>query len=538
MTTTANAQQIPIRLVGSSVFGRYPTISSERTYNMFISSSGDGGEEWLVNFPGYAARNTLVTGATVGRGLFHSVRGDFLLAVVGSAVIRINTVSSAAITVGSISTSEGEVSIDENLNSQICIVDGLHAYIYNYATGNVAQVTFTGNPSGVVLNMPNYVTFQNTYFIFGNGEQVPSGSTWFIYNSGYDPNDGSTAQTLSYVQSLALQTKPDYAIAALRVPSSANTLILFGTTVAEIWSQVPTTAVYQRNQSVNIDYGCVSVSTIASSDNVVAWLAINEKSSPSIMVMSGGQAQRISSDGIDFLMDEINHPEQSTGMFFRQDGHLFYQLTFFNAADNLTIIYDFTTQKFFDLTDWNNSYHPARQVAYYNGQMYFVSLKDANLYEFGSDLTTYNIIDGLADYDIPRVRISDTFRLPTPDKFRVNLFTFVVESGTTTGVSDRTQCEGYVLNEDGRIIYTEDDLPILTEQGSCQVFKPRIDLTISKNGGITWSNTVPYTMHNTANYRAQPRFDRLGFCNQITFQMRIWNWGRSVIKNAMIEVGQ
>lgn len=538
MTKTANSQEIPIKLVGSSVFGRYPTISSERTYNMFISSSGDGGEEWLVNFPGYAARNTLVTGATVGRGLFHSVRGDFLLAVVGSAVIRINTVSSAAITVGSISTSEGEVSIDENLNSQICIVDGLHAYIYNYATGNVAQVTFTGNPSGVVLNMPNYVTFQNTYFIFGNGEQVPSGSTWFIYNSGYDPNDGLTAQTLSYVQSLALQTKPDYAIAALRVPSSANTLILFGTTVAEIWSQVPTTAVYQRNQSVNIDYGCVSVSTIASSDNVVAWLAINEKSSPSIMVMSGGQAQRISSDGIDFLMDEINHPEQSTGMFFRQDGHLFYQLTFFNATDNLTIIYDFTTQKFFDLTDWNNSYHPARQVAYYNGQMYFVSLKDANLYEFGSDLTTYNIIDGLVDYDIPRVRISDTFRLPTPDKFRVNLFTFVVESGTTTGVSDRAQCEGYVLNEDGRIIYTEDDLPILTEQGSCQVFKPRIDLTISKNGGITWSNTVPYTMHNTANYRAQPRFDRLGFCNQITFQMRIWNWGRSVIKNAMIEVGQ
>jgi hypothetical protein len=79
------------------------------------------------------------------------------------------------------------------------------------------------------------------------------------------------------------------------------------------------------------------VSTIAASDTFIAWLAINEKSSPSIMVMAGGQAQRISSDGIDNLMDTIQFPEDSTGFFFRQDGHLFYVLTFFNAVDNITL---------------------------------------------------------------------------------------------------------------------------------------------------------------------------------------------------------
>ena len=255
------------------------------------------------------------------------------------------------------------------------------------------------------------------------------------------------------------------------------------------------------------------------------------------MVMAGGQAQRISSDGIDNLMDTIQFPSESTGFFFRQDGHLFYVLTFYNEADNISLVYDFTTEKFFDLTDWDYSYFPARQVAYFNQQLYFVSLKDTKLYDLGTDITQYITFPGLEEYDIPRIRLTDTFRLPTPEKFRINLFTFVIESGTTPGISDIVQCSGYILNEETNgIIYTEDDLPLLIESGYCGVIKPRVDLTISKDGGITWSNTVPYVMHATGKYQSQPRFNRLGTGNNITFQLRFWNQGRVVVKNGAVEV--
>src|SRR5690606_31607021 len=109
--------------------------------------------------------------------------------------------------------------------------------------------------------------------------------------------------------------------------------------------------IYQRNSSINIDYGVASVSTIAANDDMIAWLGVNEKSSPAIMVMTGGRATRISTDGIDYLLSRVQNPDISTGMFYRQDGHVFYILTFYHPDDNFSIMYDFTTEKFFDLTD-------------------------------------------------------------------------------------------------------------------------------------------------------------------------------------------
>ena len=33
---TPNAKEVPVKVVGSSIFGRHPLISEERTWNMFI----------------------------------------------------------------------------------------------------------------------------------------------------------------------------------------------------------------------------------------------------------------------------------------------------------------------------------------------------------------------------------------------------------------------------------------------------------------------------------------------------------------------
>lgn len=529
---TPNAKQVPVKIVGSSVFGRHPIISDERTWNMFIS------DNWLLNFAGYNEAVQMLPLGSEGRGAFHSTRGNFVLVVIAGDIFRIDP-NLGYTFLHSIANTTGEVFMDENLSSQIVIVDGTAtAYIYNYSNGvdSVSTVNF-GLPTQDFI--PNYVTYQNTYFIFGNGKTDHSGSQWFIYKSGYD-NSGTvaTAYDLEFVQVLTLQTKPDFAKAAIRIPSHGNNLLVLGSTVCEIWTNIAGLQIYQRNSSINIDYGVASVSTIAASDDMIAWLGINEKSSPAIMVMTGGKAERLSTDGIDYLLNLVKHPENSTAMFYRQDGHVFYILTFFHELDNFSIMYDFNTQKFFDLTDWDFSYHPARQMVYFNNEVYFVSLKQGSLMRISTDLTSIST-NVENDYEIPRVRKCDTFRLPGSDRFIVNQFGFTIENGVQQGVDLSFECEGYILGEvSNQIMYSEDDEPLLIEGGSCTVYRPRIDITISKNGGQTYSNANIYYMHATGNYKNQPRVNKLGEANQFTIQLRFWGFDAVVISDGILEVYQ
>lgn len=528
---TPNGQQIPVRIVGSSIFGRHPIISDERTWNMFIS------DNWLLNFAGYEQAVEILPVGNEGRGLFHSTRGNFMLTVIASNVYRIDPNLGYRF-LFSLGTDTGEVFMDENLSSQIAIVDGsATAYIYNYTADTIGAIVWDYGTGGTPF-IPNYVTYQNTYFIFGNGAQDTSGSQWFVYKSGFNPTTLADPLKLTWVQTLTLQTKPDFAKAAIRIPSHGNNLLVLGSTVAEIWTNIAGLQIYQRQSSINIDYGVASVSTIAASDDMVAWLGINEKSSPAIMVMMGGRAERLSTDGIDYLLSLVLHPEQSTAMFYRQDGHVFYILTFFHPDDDFSIIYDFTTQKFFDITDWDFTYHPARQMAYFNNTIYFVSLKQGSIMRISSDLTSMST-DIQNNYEIPRIRKCDTFRLPGSERFMVNQFSFTIENGVEQGVDFQFECDGYILGEtSGDIMYSEDDLPLLVEGGSCQIYRPRIDVTISKNGGQTYSNAVPYYMHATGHYKNQPRFNQLGEANQFTVQMRFWGFGAVVAQDGILEVRQ
>jgi len=531
MVMTPGATQIPVRIVGSSIFGRHPIISDERTWNMFIS------DDWLINFAGYKQAVEILGNDVEGRGLYHSTRGNFLLAVLGSNLYRIDANLGFSF-LFSIGTTTGEVFMDENLSSQIAIVDGSNtAYIYNYTTETTGVIDFVYTGGGTVFT-PNYVTYQNTYFIFGNGDNTTSGSQWFVYRSGFNPTTLANPLQLVWVQTLTLQTKPDFAKACIRIPCHGNNLLVLGSTVAEIWTSVAGLQIYQRQSSMNIDYGVASVSTIAASDDMIAWLGINEKSSPAIMVMMGGKAERLSTDGIDFLLSGVQRPDRSTAMFYRQDGHVFYILTFYDQLDNFSIMYDFTTGKFFDITDWDFTYHPARQMAYFNNDIYFVSLKQGSLMRISTNLTSIST-DIQNDYEIPRIRKCDTYRLPGSDRFIVNQFSFTVENGVEQNVDYQYECDGYILGEvSSQIMYSEDDLPLLVEGGSCQIYRPRIDVTCSKNGGETYGNAVPYFMHATGHYKNQPRFNKLGEANQFTIQMRFWGFGAVVIANGMLEVYQ
>lgn len=517
---------VPINIVGSSTFGRYPKISLEKTLNMFIS---DG---WLINYAGFQKISEILASGE-GRGLFHSVRGNFMLAVIDSSLYKIST-NLAPQFIGNIDTSFGEVSIDENLSQQILIVDGQDAWLYNYAVNSLTKQTLThiGN-----LITPGYVCYHNTFFLIASSPISINPQNWYAFERASD-------STLSLNTQFSLQTKPDSAIAVKRLPGRGNNVIVFGSTVAEIWTQVGGAENYRRVQSFNIDNGCVSVSTIAANEEIVCWLAQNENNAPSIMVTNGGESKRISTDGIDYLLQTIQFPSDSTAFFYRQDGHLFYQLTFFNPVDNVSLIHDFNSNQFFHVSDENLNYHPARQVVYYNEQTFFVSLNDASLYEINTEFVTYNynLDSQVLGREIPRIRICKSVRLNDSSRFRVGQFTFWIEQGVNDYYlinPDEVYCQGLLITQEGDdFIVTQEGDQLLAQEGYCLVNadRPCVDMSFSKNGNQSFSNVVRKNLNPSGQYRNQVRFWRMGQANEFTIQLRFWGFQRFVVQDGVLEV--
>ena len=540
MDTNKSNQQLPINVVGSSKFGRYKKISDELTVNMFIS---DG---LLVNFAGYQRVLELLSNGR-GRGAFVSNRGGFMLLVINANVYRISTTLGITL-IGALSTAQGEVSIAENLNNQVCIVDKTAAYIYNHKlpTNLTKCVDHSIGPDPSPIDtgalIPNYVCFHNTYFLFGNGNTTGSGAAWYVYD--YD-----TDTTIRYDSEFSIQTKPDYALAVIRMPGQSNNVLALGKTVSEIHTQVGGKENYRRNSSVNIDYGLINVDTLAASDTHVAWLGINESNAPAIMVFTGQSINRISTDGIDNLLGNLVNPALSTAIFFRQDGHLFYILTFYDERDNLSIMYDFNTEQFFNLTDGNLNYFPARQVVYFNNDSYFVSLNNGSLYKIDSNITTYNenipsatMPDDLdLIEEIQRIRICEPVRMPDSSRFIANTFVFTIEQGYDDFVADF--CEIVMITEDGVRIFTQDNLQVIPEDRDLNGCLPgyvssRVDMAISIDGGHTYSSYVARQLNSLGNRRNILNWQRMGASNDFRIKLRFWGFGRFVAGNGVLTIKQ
>ena len=559
MRVTPGAEQIPIEIVGSSSFGDYPKISLEKTYNMFES---DG---FLVPFPGYHKVVEPLANAREGRGYFRSFRGDFTLAVVDSAVYKID-INLASSLVGFINTSIGEVFMDENLNQQIAIVDGTNLYIYNYALNILT--TQAGGPLGTTL-IPNYVTYHNTFFLIGNANNTGDGARWWAY-------EFATDTTVTPHSDMALQTKPDNALAIVRIPGQAANVLVFGGSVCEVHTQTGGLNAtgqpqdYQRNSSISIDEGCLSVSTIATNNTYIAWLGISENNMPAIVIMSGQQTERVSTDGIDFFLQGLQAPETSTAMMYRLNGHLFYHITFYDKRDNTTLIYDIENKKFYHLSDQNLDYHPARTMVFFNANensvldsvpqnIFFMSIRNGAIYQLSQQFT--NIIEdintdvnanlgaGIAPapvdpnlvYEMQRIRICKPIRFPTSAPFKLNQICFTIEMGCDN-IDAVQDCIVLMITEDDIRIWSEipdyrQMVPERHGQEDCvsTPYRGRIDLALSKDGAESFSNYVPRYLNPVGERRNILRWNKGGRANDITPKFRFWTLGRIVATNGYAE---
>lgn len=556
-----NFEQVPINIVGSSIFGRYPKISIEKTYNMFES---DG---FMVPYAGYevAIPQSAFGNMTSGRALHTSTKLNKLIGVIGNKVFLIDITFNQSllsfskiqiIQIGTLLTSTGVVYIAENNKPQIALSDGTAIYIYDPQLTPVFQTIET-------TFVPGFIDFHDTYFLCAatqdNFYSPAATNTWRLSNS----NDGTMwPNDASHIG--LLQTKPDISQAVVRVPSRGNLVYVMGNTVTEPWFDLGLQLFpYQRQSSSNMDYGCLNPATIAATDEVVVWLAQNEKSGPIIVYSTGGMPEKITTDGIDYLFSQLTNPADSQAFIYRQDGHLFYHINFY--TDNLSLFYDFNKKKFYHASDENLNYFIANEVAFFKNQYYFLTKQNGNLYAFDTVFTTY---DGK---EIPRFRTCASYRKPTQEYFVANDVGFTIETGETNyqqqdlgpilietqnGINIRTQgAQIFLVTQDGNFILTQDGNNIVSQQtdptdfellqyqqdantGTSTLSLPRVDLSISIDGGASFSSDMPYNLNPIGQRRNKLQWWQLGIANDLTCQFKFWGMGRFVATNGILNTRQ
>lgn len=482
----AKYKDVPLNIVGSTKFGQHPFMSSEETFNMLIS---DG---YFTNFPGFK-RVAKINPNGSGRGLYTSNKLNIMLGVIDNNVYTFDTNLSPTL-VGNTTSAFGDVFISENnnVNGQIVFTDQQNLYIYDHTANNVTTL-LGGTAFGSLGFRPGYLTYQNGRIISPDLDS----NQWRLSNPNAAKLYTDWPGTSQHVG--AIQTKPDFAVATIRFPGLGNLLYVFGETVAEPWQDVGAQLFpYQRSQSSNIDYGCLNPATIAELEDIVCWLGINEKSGPVIMYSNGRTVDHLSTDGIDYVLSNLQFPESSYGFMFKQFGHTFYVLTF--VKDNLTYVYDFTQKCFYTLSDQNMDYFPAKRVAFFNGEYYFVSINDGNLYQMSGEFTDYDYGDGDV-HVIPRIRICPEIRLDDQSYFISGYIGFNIESGLTDGTQ-------------------------------------RVDMTLSKDHGVNYSNTQSITLPGLGKRTNRLMYWNQGIANNLTPQFRFYGFDRFSCSNGITGIFQ
>jgi len=557
--SATTSQQAPLDIVGSSAFGRWPVVNNERTLNMFTA---DG---FSMNFAGYKFRTALLEN---GRGFFASKRANLMFAVSARNIYKI-TAGLQPILVGSIQTDNTDVSIDEDLSNNIAFCDGVALYIYNYVSGlYYVAGSFVSDVGKVIAQLdftPNYVKFHDGRFIctsaMSGGNAV---GQWRLSKT-------KLSDAVSYVifpsdaqHQGGFQTKPDLPVAVLRLPGREAQIIIMGSQVTETWTDLGKALFpYQRNSTFDIDFGGFPA-TISDLGNYVVWLAFNEKSGPFIAYTTGEDIKKVSTNGIDSLFERIKNPELSYGFTFLISGHIFYVLTFYGAQDNISLAYDLNEDKFYDLTNEKGDFFIAKKVVLFNGKYYFISIVDGNIYEMNSYFTTYEYQPTPTNpgiYNIPRGRTCKTLRMKGGIGKVFNDLSFILEqgidenyTGTDNFVASLSLDQGgaaytvatVLIEGDGQGAYATATITggiitgvTLVDQGvgyswatasiigdgsgafvstSIQIsnYIPRVDLSISLDGGYTWSSYVPMEMQKLGTYRNRFYFNGLGYGNEIT----------------------
>lgn len=451
-----------INLVGATSQQRSLPFNAERTINFFPVYDKEGKESAaLYGTPGLSAFAT--AGASAGRGCFPAANGRAFV-VTGSEVRELFSGGTNNL-IGTLSTSSGNVSIDEN-GLQLAICDGTFVYIFTYATNVFVKVSDPDLPSPA-----GAITFIDGYFVVN---QVGTGK--FYISSLYD---GLTWSALDFATA---ESSPDN---LLRPINAVGQLWLLGDKTGEIWTNTGASAFpFERISGAKMEVGILAPHTAVPVDNSLFWVGKDNIGSGIVYRAQGFAPQRISTEPIEILLRQATSPSTLRAYTYQEDGHSFYVIT--GGGLPTSPVYDISTQIWHERAFLNTSGqfepHLGQSGMFAFNKQLVVSRNNGAVYEMS---LSYYSDNGVA----------------------------IASERVYTHLSNENQRRRFNQLE----IAMETGVGLQTGQGS----NPLITLWISRDGGRTYSTGYTTSFGAVGNYKTRAVWRRLGYAFDLTFKIRI-----------------
>lgn len=318
-----------VPFIGPSYRYRSVNFDAQRSVNLYPIKSEVGDSKAISALVGTPGKETFCqvdknqtrgSHEVFGRGFFVVGTDFFELFADGSSVSR-----------GTLNSLSGLVTIADN-GLQIMLVDGEDGYIFTLADNDFEDITDDDFPGA------STVTFLDGYFV------VNKPDTAEFYISGL--YDGLLWDSLDFATAEAA-TDNLVCVKAVR-----GDLWLLGQASTEMdYNSGDADFPFSPIQGTVIEYGCAAKGSVAVTGNTVFWLGLDKDGSSMIWMANGYQPQRISTDAIEFAIQQYNTITDAVAYTYQEDGHYFYVLNFTNA--NTTWVYDIRMNEWHERAFWN-----------------------------------------------------------------------------------------------------------------------------------------------------------------------------------------
>lgn len=451
-------------------------VDCQRCVNLYpeldeIGTAKDQSVGALVGTPGLSAPLlTLPTSPYRGSYLANDGKNFY---VVGGNVLYLVSTSYVATPVGTIGTSAGPVSMADN-GIQLMIVDGVNGWWTTLGSASLTQVT-----SPNYLGPASQVKYEDGRFILN----IPGTNQFFV------------SDQLAVTFSGAFDSKSTMPDPIIGIETLLRNVWLFGANTTEVWFDAgnpPPSTPFSLIQGAFIEVGLAAQFSLKKINNTLFLVGQDDTHGVATvyMVNGGFQPQRISTQAVEFVMQNLGDISGTTAWAYEQNGHNFYCLNFKNSSgvsvSSTTWCYDMSTGL------WH-------ERAYLSQGIYQRSLIE------GHDV--FNNVHIVGDYQSG------------------NIYQLSQEIYTDNGNPiSRQRTFPHMNAEMRRIFYNAlqiDFQPGVGIDGIGQGVDPQAMLQFSDDGGHSWSNEKWGSMGKIGQGKKRLIFRRLGQARDKVFRLTI-----------------
>ena len=443
-----------IPFVGPSYALATRKASMQRAVNLYLAQMEASAKSPIIlkSVPGLVVRAS-VSGEY--RGSIETNSRAFV--VFGNSLYEL-TANYTLTRLGGLLTSTGAVSIAYGL-FQVVMVDGANLYVLKLADNTFQGVTVTAFTGATTVD------FADNYFTLTKDR---SGQQFQITAI----NDATVINALDFASA---ESSPDDLVGHIVVQAG---ILLFGTLTTELFVHTGNVDFpFERSRGSGFKVGLMAASSLRMVDNAPMWLGRDGNGSGLVYRLTGGQAQRVSTQAIEQALQASTDLTKARAWTYQDKGLTFYAI---NAPGlTSTWVHEISTNQWHERCDLDSfgQYTAGRVTgALFAFGKHFAGDANGNLYEW-----------------------SDTAYL----------------NGSDVLVRERTSPHEAVSGR-LRVFYGQFYLDSETN-GAMQGDDPQVELSWSDDSGKSWSNVITRSLGKVGEIFARLLWNRLGSARD-----RVW----------------